>query len=63
MGVFWNRLRSLFRNGRLDGELDEELEFVFQMEVDANLERGLSPEEARRQARITLGSLESIKEA
>ncbi|MEJ2080434.1 MAG: permease prefix domain 1-containing protein [Acidobacteriota bacterium] len=63
MGVFWNRLRSLFRNGRLDGELDEELESVFQMEVDANLERGLSPEEARRQARITLGSLESIKEA
>ncbi|MEJ2145143.1 MAG: ABC transporter permease [Acidobacteriota bacterium] len=63
MGVFWNRLRSLLRNGRLDGELDEELEFVFQMEVDANLERGLSPEEARRQARITLGSLESIKEA
>jgi len=56
------RLRSLFLRSRLDNELDEELRYHLDQQIDANLARGLSPEESRRQAGLAMGGLEQRKE-
>jgi predicted permease len=55
-------LQSLFRSSRIDEELGEELQFHLERQVQANLEAGMSPEEARRAAALSLGGLEQIKE-
>src|SRR3712207_5169206 len=60
---FIQRFAGLFNKQRKDRELDEEIESHLQMNIDDNLERGMSPEEARRQAMIQLGGIESTKEA
>jgi putative ABC transport system permease protein len=43
--------------------LGDELEFHLQMEIEQNLQQGMSHEEARRRALISLGGLEQTKEA
>src|SRR6266487_5210716 len=57
---FW--LRSLFRKGRLDAEMEEEMRFCIEMEVAANLDSGMGQEEARYAALKKFGWVESIKE-
>jgi putative ABC transport system permease protein len=57
------RLFALLYRDREERALDEELRFHLEMEEAANLRRGLSPTEARRQAAITLGGVERTKEA
>jgi putative ABC transport system permease protein len=54
------RLRLLLL--RRDAELDEELAFHLEREAEANVAAGMKPEEARRQARIAFGGVESAKE-
>ena len=44
------RLRSLFRRGRLERELDAELQYHLDMLVEQNVARGMSHEAARREA-------------
>src|SRR6266566_2593893 len=46
----FHRMRSLFRRAQLDRDLDEEMSAHLELAVEENLERGLSPAEARRQA-------------
>ena len=57
------RLGGLFGNEQHDRELAEELESHIQMHIEDNLRRGMSPQEARRDALIKLGGLESTKES
>lgn len=57
-----HRLRDLVRGDRLETEMDAELAFHLEREVDENLRRGLSPEEARAAAHRSLGMAERIKE-
>jgi hypothetical protein len=57
------RLGGLFNKQRKDRELDEEIERHLQMHIEDNLRLGMNPEEARRQAMIKLGGIESTKEA
>ena len=47
---------------QLDRELDAELRFHVEMEIDRNLARGLSPREARRQALIQFGGVEQHRD-
>jgi hypothetical protein len=49
-------LKRLFLRSREDAELAEELEFHLAHEIHDNLARGMSPEEARRQAYLKLGN-------
>lgn len=49
-------LKRLFSRSHEDGELEQELESYIQHEVDENLARGMSPEEARRHAYVKLGN-------
>jgi predicted permease len=49
-------LKRLFQRSAEDSELSEELESHLAHEIDDNLARGLSPEEARRRAYVKLGN-------
>ena len=57
------RLRSLFRRGLVELELDDELRFHLERQIDFFVRQGLSPEEATRRARLELGGLDQIREA
>jgi predicted permease len=59
---FLFRLWGLFRRKRAETELDEELRSHLEYEAEKHVKSGLSPEEARRRARIALGGLEQVKE-
>jgi len=61
--AFLRRVLSVFgRTAQLDAELESELESHVHMLMDEHLRAGMEPDEARRQALLTLGGLESIKE-
>ncbi|MDB6038793.1 MAG: macB 1 [Verrucomicrobiales bacterium] len=57
------RLGGLYDKQRNDRELDEEVESHLQLHLEDNLRLGMTAEEARRQAVIRLGGIESTKEA
>ena len=52
----------LFRRRRLEDDLDEELRTSFEMIVDRFVASGMSPAQARREARIEFEGLEQVKE-
>jgi hypothetical protein len=56
------RIRSIFRRGRVESELDEELRFHLDHKVEQGIARGLSPEQARREALRSMGGLDQRKE-
>lgn len=56
------RLRSLFRRRRVENDLDEELQYHFQREIDANMEAGMGREEARFVALRSIGGIEQCKD-
>src|SRR5207247_1012909 len=57
------RFGGLFNKQRRDRELDDEIESHLQMHIEDNLRAGMTPDEARRQAMIKLGGIDSTKEA
>jgi len=56
------RLRSLFRNDRVEQELNDELRFHLEKLIEEKLAKGMRPEQARYAALRELGALEQIKE-
>jgi predicted permease len=59
----WARIRYLFRRESEAWDLDEELEAHLEMAVEANVERGMSPEAARRLAHREFGNRARVREA
>ncbi len=57
-----SRLLGLLPSARRERELADELEAHLQLHVDDNVRRGMTPEEARRDAVMRLGGVESTKE-
>ena len=51
------RLRSLFRGDRVERELDEELRYHLEREIEERLAEGLPPEDARAAARRSVGAV------
>ncbi len=56
------RLRSLFRRGTVESELDQELRFHLEQQVEKHVRAGLTREEAMRQTRLEFGGLGQVKE-
>ncbi len=56
-------LRRFVHRKKKDADLTEEMESHLAHEVEANIGRGLSPEEAGRQARLKFGNPDSIRES
>ena len=57
------RLRSLFRQARVDGELSSELQFHLDEQIRENLEAGMSPAEARAAAVRAFGGIDQVMES
>ena len=55
--------RGIARRGRIGAEVDDEMAFHLQQEIDANIARGLSPGEARRAALRDFGGVTQAAEA
>ena len=55
------RLAVLVYKDRLEGEMNEELRFHFEMEVETNIRAGMDPKEARRAAHLSFGGEERFK--
>src|SRR5215212_7253584 len=62
MKALTRRIRALLRREELEGELNEELRFHIEKEIEQNVARGMSPTEARRVALVEFGGMESAKE-
>jgi predicted permease len=57
------RLRAIFGATRTDDDIDGELSFHLAMQTRQNIDRGMSEEDARRRARMSLGGVTQTTEA
>jgi hypothetical protein len=56
-----NRIRAFFNKQPLDGDLDAEMTSHLELVIEENKRRGMSSEEARRQALVRFGGVEQTK--
>ncbi|HEY2859347.1 MAG TPA: permease prefix domain 1-containing protein, partial [Terracidiphilus sp.] len=56
------RVTNLFRRGRMDREISEELQAHIDLRTDENIARGMRPEQARREALLRFGNRVSTRE-
>jgi predicted permease len=55
-------VRFLFRRERVEHDLDAELRYHLDRQTELNIARGLPPEEARREAILSVGGAETLKD-
>ncbi len=55
-------LRTLLQKARFEAEMDDELLFHLERVTEENIQAGMTPEAARRAARLSFGALEQVKE-
>ncbi|HUI41255.1 MAG TPA: ABC transporter permease [Terriglobia bacterium] len=60
--VIGMRLRAVLQRDRVERDLDKELRFHLQQQIEENVAAGMSPDEARYAAMRRLGGAEQIKE-
>ncbi len=58
----WIALKSVFRNGKVEDELNEEVSFHLEMQTRHNIEKGMDPETAKKKALKSFGGAEKTKE-
>jgi len=58
----FHRIRSFFRNDPLDRELNNELASHLEMATEENIRRGMSPDDARREALVRFGGIQQSRE-
>ena len=61
--AWWSRVAGFLRPGRGERDFAAEIESHLDHHIDDNMRAGMSPQEARRQALIKLGSVASVAEA
>src|SRR6202789_3458101 len=61
MGIF-RRIWALGKRSKLDREIEDELRDHLQMRTNANIAKGMSPEQAARAARLRFGNPDVLKE-
>ena len=59
---WWARMRGTLQRDGLEHEMNREMQFHLDMAAQRNEQRGMSPDAARRQAKLTFGSAEEFKE-
>ena len=62
IGRFMKRLRALLLRAELDRELDEEIRFHLERQIELNISGGMSPVEARYAALRSFSGVEQAKE-
>jgi putative ABC transport system permease protein len=61
-GSLLSRLKAVFRRGRVEDALSEELQFHLENEIQKNTAAGSTPEEARYTALRSFGGVDQVKE-
>ena len=61
--ILASRIRGFFAGRRLDGDFERELDSHLAMLSDENVRLGMSPDEARRAARLRLGNPAQLRES
>lgn len=56
------RLRALLFHTQSEQEMDEEMRFHLERDIEERIARGATPEAARRDARLAFGGVEQVKE-
>ena len=56
------RFRSLFRQRRVEQELDDEMRFHLDQQIDTYIQQGLTHVEAVRRATIEFGHLSAVRD-
>src|SRR5688500_9250518 len=56
------RLRAMFRRGRMERDLDDELRFHLEHQIEKHTDAGATSEEAARRVRLEFGALDQVKE-
>ena len=56
-------LRAAFQRSAIESEMDKEMRLHLDMEIEANVRRGMAPAEARRVAMLAFGGVDKAKEA
>src|SRR5262249_35270559 len=62
LSQIWRWLIRLTRRGRLEREMEEEMRFHLEMQIEQNLTSGMAPEEAQYAARRQFGNQTWLKE-
>ena len=66
MSAVWRRFRSMMRRWftarKADTALNEEIQSYLEIDIEAKIRSGMSPQEARRAARIEFGGVEQVRE-
>jgi putative ABC transport system permease protein len=60
--LIYTRLYGLLRKNRIEREMEEEMRFHLRMRTRENIERGMRPDEAEREARRRFGNVGRIKD-
>jgi putative ABC transport system permease protein len=60
--LIYTRLYGLLRKNRIEQEMEEEMRFHLRMRTRENIERGMRPDEAEREARRRFGNVGHIKD-
>ena len=58
----WLRFHTFFRKNRADREMEAELHFHLERQIEDNIKRGMKPTEARFAALRSFGGVEQVKE-
>jgi len=61
--VLISRIRAVLTGARIDADLRQEIESHLDMLADEHVSRGMTPEEARRQARLRFGGAAQLHES
>jgi hypothetical protein len=59
---FLRRLRALWRSDDIHDEISDEMRFHIELRAEENVRRGMTPDEARREAERQFGRFDLIKE-
>jgi hypothetical protein len=60
--LIYTRLYGLLRKDRIEQEMEDEMRFHLLMRTRENIERGMRPDEAGREARRRFGNVGRIKD-
>src|SRR5688572_22630535 len=63
INILSTRLRALRRREEVIGDIDEEMRLHIEMETEANIRWGMSPDEARQAALKSFGNVTSIRDS
>jgi len=61
--AWWSRMRgSVRRDDALETDMEREMAFHLEMSAQRNVSRGMTPDAAKRQANLTFGSSDAVRE-